>query len=165
MKRTAVLTWLVAVVIGVSSVASAQTSTAVTAKPLTESDIELLRKDVQSLKDELITKNMHFTNKEAAAFWPVYREYAKEQHKLGDIKYHVMVDYAQAMENMSDTKAAELTAKMFELDKSAVETRLKYWPKFQKVLAPKRAAKFYQIDRRLSLMIDLELASEAPIMD
>jgi hypothetical protein len=145
--------------------AFAQTQVTVTEKPLTDSDIALLRTDVQSVREDIISKTMQFTDQEAASFWPVYRQYAEEQHKIGDEKYQIILDYAKSYEGMSDAKAAELTSKMFELDRAIVAAREKYWPEFQKVLAPKRAAKFYQVDRRLSLMIDLELASEIPILE
>jgi hypothetical protein len=165
MKRVLILSLHMAALIGLSGMAIAQTQVTVTAKPLTESDIALLRQDVQSVKEAIITKNMQFTDQEAAGFWPIYRDYAKDQLEIGDTKYHIILDYAQSYDGMSDAKASELTARMIELDKAVVETRAKYLPRFQKVLAPKRVAKFYQVDRRLSLMIDLELASVIPILE
>jgi hypothetical protein len=41
--------------------------------------------------------------------------------------------------------------------------RQDYWPKFQKALGAKRAAKFYQVDNRLTLMVNLQLTSEIPL--
>lgn len=35
--------------------------------------------------------------------------------------------------------------------------RQEYWPKFEKALGAKRPAKFYQVDNRLSLLVNLQL--------
>jgi hypothetical protein len=164
MKKITILGLQMIVLAGLSGSATAQTVT-VTAKPLTDSDIALLRHDVQADKMQIITKTMQFTDAEAAAFWPVYRDYANEQQKLGDARYQLIKDYAQNYGQMTDDKAAELVGKADDLDKALLETRESYWPKFAKAISAKRAAKFYQVDKRLTLMIDLELSTEVPLLE
>ena len=174
MRKIMILGLQTIVLLGLASMAIAQTQAEETSKeteaavdvtPLSESDIALLRQDVQTRKMEIISDAMDFTDQEASAFWPAYRDYANEQQKLGDKKYQLIKDYAENYDQMDDAKAAELTSRMVELDKGALENRLEYLPKFQKVLGAKRAARFFQIDRRLSMMIDLQLASQIPIID
>jgi len=46
--------------------------------------IELLRSDVKTKKVAIVTEVMQFTNEEANAFWPVYKEYDLEMAKIGD---------------------------------------------------------------------------------
>ena len=65
-----------------SAVISAQTAE-VTSKRLTDSDIQLLRSDVQAGKNQIIADTMQFTDTESAAFWPVYRDYARDQQVIG----------------------------------------------------------------------------------
>lgn len=171
MKRILIIGLQIMVLLGLTGAAMAQeqsqsaTEITIEARPLTESDIELLRQDVQTQKMELITKAMNFTDKEASAFWPIYRDYANAQQKLGDKKYQLIKDYAENYDNMSNAKAAELTSRVMDLDKAAFENRVAYWPKFEKAIGAKRAAKFYQVDRRLSLMVDLELSTEIPVLE
>jgi Spy/CpxP family protein refolding chaperone len=165
MKRIMMIVGVqVAVLAGLSGLAVAQTQVTVEAKPLTDSDIALLRHDVQGQKMEIITKTMQFTDAEGAAFWPVYRNYVHDQNAVGDQEYQMIKDYAQNYGQMSDAKAAELAQKMFDLEQARHDNEVKYWPQFQKALTAKRAAKFYQVDRRLTLMIDLQIASEVPLM-
>lgn len=172
MKKAMIVGLELVVLVALAGLAGAQTeptpegtSVTVEAKPLSDSDIALLRQDIQSMKTELITKAMQFSDTEAAGFWPVYKEYANEQHKIGDAKYQIIKDYAENYDRMTDGKASDLSDRMFQLDKAVFETRTKFWPRFEKALGAKRAAKFYQVDRRLSLMIDLELASEIPVLE
>jgi hypothetical protein len=38
-------------------------------------------------------------------------------------------------------------------------------PIFEKVISPKKTALWYQIDRRLDLLINLQLAANIPVVD
>jgi hypothetical protein len=147
----------------VVTMASTQT-VEVKAKPLTDTDIQLLRSDVQSAKNEVIAHTMQFTDPESKAFWPLYRDYARDQQTIGDARYHVIKDYVESYGNMSDATANNLTQRSIDIESRLVALREQYWPKFEKALGAKRAAKFYQVDNRLTLMVNLQLASEIPLV-
>ena len=53
-----------------------------------------------------------------------------------------------------------------QLDRDAkvAAFRQKWFPEFQKVLPGKLATRFMQIDRRLSLVTQLQLASQIPVV-
>ena len=141
------------------------TTVVVVEKPLTDADIALLRKDVQAEKNEIITKTMQFSAAEAAAFWPVYSNYAAEQKAIADQRLAAIKDYAANYDSMNNAKAGGLSRKMLDIDKRTNDLKAKYLPLFEKAITQKRAAKFFQVDRRLSLMVDLQLASIIPILD
>jgi hypothetical protein len=136
----------------------------VTAKPLTDTDIQLLRSDVQSAKNDIIAHTMKFSDAESTAFWPVYRDYARDQQAIGDQRVQLIKDYAANFDSMNDDKAKELVQRTFTIDDQYLKLRKDYWPKFMKALGAKRAAKFYQVDNRLSEMINLELSSNIPLI-
>ena len=139
-------------------------TTEVTAKPLTDTDIQLLRSDVQSAKNDIIAHTMQFTDTESTAFWPVYRDYARDQQAIGDERVQLIKDYAANFDTMNNDKAKDLAERMMNIEKKTINLRESYWPKFVNVLGAKRAAKFYQVDYRLSLIINVKLASEIPII-
>lgn len=143
-------------------VATAQT-VEVKAKPITDTDIQLLRSDLQAAKNDVIAHTMQFTDTESAAFWPVYRDYAHDQQTIGDARLRVIMDYAQHYGNMNDATATDLTQRFIGAESKMLALRQDYWPKFQKALGAKRAAKFYQVDNRLTLMVNLQLTSEVPL--
>ena len=143
--------------------AVAQT-TEVTAKPLTDTDIQLLRSDVQNGKNKVIADTMKFTDAEANAFWPVYKDFSRDQQAIGDDRVKLIKDYAQNFDSMDDTKAKDMAQRLLSVDSRFVDLRKDYWPKFEKALGAKRAAKFYQVDNRLSLIVNLQLASEIPLV-
>jgi len=139
-------------------------TTEIVVKPLTDDDVKLIRQDVQSIKDDVIRDTMQFNNTEAAAFWPVYKQYAEEQHAIAEKRYGVIKDYAKSFDTMSDATASDLTQRMLQIEDDTQELRKKYYPKFQSAIGGKRAAKFFQVDNRLTLIVNLQLASEIPLV-
>jgi len=77
----------------------------------------------------------------------------------------VMKDYSTNYDKMTDELAEEYIKKSAEADRKFIELREKYVPKFEKVIAPKKAAMWYQIDRRLDLLINLQLTTLVPVVD
>ena len=150
-------------IVMLSVITSAQTA-AVTAKPLTDSDIQLIRSNVQADKNEIITHTMQFTDAESGAFWPVYRDYARDQQVIGDQRVQLIKDYALNYDSLDDTKAKDMVQRMINVEDKTLNLREDYWPKFMKALGAKRAAKFYQVDTRLSLIVTLQLTAEIPLI-
>ena len=137
---------------------------AVSVKPLTDSDIQLLRSDVQAGKNEIIADTMKFSDTESTAFWPVYRDYAHDQQVIGDERVQLVKDYALNYDSMDDTKARDMVQRMINIDDKTLNLREDYWPKFMKALGAKRAAKFYQVDNRLTLIVNVQLTSGIPLI-
>jgi hypothetical protein len=145
--------------------ASAQTApVTAAATPLTDSDIQLMRSDVQADKNEIILATMQFTDAESAAFTPVYRDYARDQAKIGDERLELIKDYAKNYDSLDDTKANDMFKRMTKIEGENSKLREDYWPKFMKALGAKRAAKFYQVDNRISLIINVQLTSAIPLI-
>ncbi len=135
-----------------------------TAKPLSDSDVQLLRSDVQAGKNEIITATMQFTDAESTAFWPIYRDYARDQQVIGDQRLALIKDYAANYDTLDDSKAGDMVQRMNSIDAKNLNLRESYWPKFMKALGAKRAAKFVQVDNRLSLIINLQLTAAIPLI-
>ena len=71
---------LVAGVVLCSASAFAQTAASGSStNQVTDQDIALMKQDISTAKMDVITHTMAFTEKEAAAFWPVYEQYATAQ--------------------------------------------------------------------------------------
>ncbi|MCK6621389.1 MAG: hypothetical protein L6Q94_12940 [Calditrichia bacterium] len=130
-----------------------------------DSFIELLRSDVSTQKKAIITEVMEFTETEAAAFWPVYRNYELDQDKLGDARVAMIKDYAENYETMIDAKAKELMDKAFKFREDRLKLQKKYFKEFSKILSPVKAAKWAMLENQITLLIDLQIASELPLAE
>jgi Spy/CpxP family protein refolding chaperone len=130
-----------------------------------DQDIQLLRKDLRSERKQIVAANVPLTDTQAQKFWPVYEDYTAEMVKINDTKVAVIKDYAANYQSLSDAQAENLIKKWTEADKALIDLRIKYIPIFEKVLPGKTAARFFQIDRRIGTMLDLQLASEIPLVE
>ena len=131
----------------------------------TEAYVELLRADVQAKRQEVIKEGMQLDEKQAAAFWPVYEEYAAQQKKLGDQKLAIIQDYAKDFMSMDDAKADELAQRVMALDDQRSALRKKYYEAMKKVLPTVLVVRFFQLDNQVQMLIDLQIASNLPIIE
>jgi hypothetical protein len=130
---------------------------------VTDADIALLRKDIRAMKLQVIGQNMSLSDVEAQKFWPIYNHYADELHDVNNAKYDLFKEYAETWSTMTDQDALIYVRRSMEVDAEAQALRLKYVPVMNKVLSGKKAATFFQLERRLCLMIDLQLFSQLPL--
>lgn len=135
-----------------------------TGRPVTEDDIAVLRQDVQTDKTEIITRNMNFTEEESKAFWPIYRDYAHEQQAIADQRVALIKDYAANYDKIDDAKAESFISRAQNLEKDSLELRTRYVPKFKKAIGARQTAKFYQVDSRLNLLTNVQLAGLLPMI-
>ena len=127
--------------------------------------IELLRQDLKTQKVAIITEAMDFTEVESNTFWPVYRKYDFELTKLGDENLAIIKDYAANYENMTNEKAKELMDRSIKYREDVLKLRKKYFKEFQKVLPAIKAARFMQVENQIGLLVDLQIASELPLVE
>jgi hypothetical protein len=129
-----------------------------------EKDLELLRRDMRSEKKKIIALNGPLTDVEATKFWVVYDQYAGAMTKHYDAFYSVIKDYAANQKTLTDAQALSMIKRWSDIQVQQAQTRQKFVPQFEKVLPGKKAAHFLQIDRRLYALMDLQIASEIPLV-
>jgi hypothetical protein len=152
---------MLSVLLGTSGVVA---QTATTDQTGTDTDIALLRSDVQAQRTDIVAHTMQFNDADAKNFWPLYREYANKEQLIGDQRVSAIKDYASQYDAMNDAQAEGLVDRMLKFDKSRTELRAEYYPKFKKAIGAKQAAKFLQVDNRLNLLVDLQIANAVPII-
>lgn len=127
-------------------------------------EIDLLRRDLRSQKKQIIAANVKLTDKEAEKFWPLYDQYTVETIKINDKRYALIQNYAQDYNKMTDQQAEEYVRGLVAVDQAFSQLRLTYWPKFRSVVSARTTALFFQLDRRITNLIDVQLASQIPVI-
>jgi hypothetical protein len=141
---------------------SAPASSSDAAKAAADLDIQMVRQDIRDHRKQIMAANLVLTPDEATKFWPVYDQYINETIKINDSRWDLMKDYATNYDKMSDDLAADYMKRSAAVDQQLIALREKYVPIFGKIVSPKKTALWYQIDRRLDLAINLQLASMVP---
>ena len=131
----------------------------------TEAYIQLLRSDLKTSKRTLIKESMQLADKQAEAFWPLYNQYDVEQSKLGDQKLALIQQYAANFLTMNDQKADELAHMAMDLEDQRLALRKKYYELMKKSLPAVIVTRFFQIENQIQLVVDLQIASNLPIIE
>jgi hypothetical protein len=129
-----------------------------------DEDMQLLKKDLKSQKKQIVAANMNLTDAEAEKFWPTYDHYAADLGKIYDTKLALVKEYSETYQGMSGEEAESYLRRRAAVEENVMQLRLRYLPEFRKVLSGRQTALFFQIDWRLDLMINLQLA-QAPMID
>ena len=123
-----------------------------------------MRSDIRARKVEVVTEAMQLTGQEAAAFWPIYREYELELSKIWDGRLALISTYAKRYETMTDAVAQELAERYFELETRTVRLHRDYFREIGDAVSPRTAFRFTQVENRLDLLISVQLASQLPLI-
>ena len=138
---------------------------AAAAQDPTDADIALFRKDLRSLRKQIIAANLELSDTEAEHFWPLFDKYTADLVAKQDGKYALLKQYAQNYTTMNSEDADNYIRGRAAIDQAITEVRLRYYPLFKNVLSGKTTALFFQIDWRLGLIMDLQLASQTPLIE
>jgi len=123
----------------------------------------LLRRDVGSMKKELIAGNLTLTDSESTRLWQVYEQYSAELSKVNDTRTTILKEYSQEYDTLTDDRADDLIRRWLATDIEQAKLRQQFAGIFRKVLPGKKAATFLQLERRISMMMDVQLTSELPL--
>ena len=135
-----------------------------TAHVISDQDLNLLRKDLRSKRKQLIAANLSLTDTEAAKFWPVYDQYVTELISINDKKFGLIQDYADNWGKLTNDQSLMFSRQWLDMDIAIAQLRQKYVPIVSKVLDGKKTATFFQLDRRIAMMIELQLSSQMPLV-
>jgi hypothetical protein len=131
-------------------------------QPSLDSTIALVRSNMQADRNTLITTGMNFSDKDGATFWPIYREYEYERSKLDDRRVAVIKEYTQKYPSLTDAEAKAMAEQMLQCDSDLAALKKKYYKRFNKVLPALIVTKFFQLERRVDLMMDMQVEASLP---
>ena len=127
-------------------------------------ELNMLRHDIRNQKQKLIAQNLPMSESEAIKFWAVYQKYSADLKDIDDERFSMLHTYAQTYRTMTNDDSLIFMRRWLELDEKAVLLSSRYLPQFKDALPGKKAATFFQLDERLTMMINLELSSQLPLL-
>lgn len=73
-----------------------------------DQQIALMRKDIRSMKRQIIAANLGLTDTEATKFWPVYEQYSADVEKINDTRIALIREYSEGYLTLTDEQADSL---------------------------------------------------------
>jgi hypothetical protein len=132
------------------------------AQPSIDSAMAVVRADIQADKATIVGQAMSLSDKDAATFWPIYRQYEYERSRLDDTREVVIKEYTEKYPNLTDAEAKAMADRMFECDSRLAALKRTYFKKFNKVLPALTVTKFFQLEHRIDLLTEMKVESSFP---
>lgn len=126
--------------------------------------IEMVRSMAALERRAVIAEQLQLTGEESTKFWPIYDDYAADKKRINDRLIKIITDYGANFENLSDELATSLVDDHMDVQSDLLKVRSKYLRKFNKVLAPKTLARFYQIENKLDAVTNVVMAQGIPLV-
>lgn len=126
--------------------------------------VEIVRSDLRTEKQAIVLANLGLSEEQSAIFTPLYDAYSSDMKAHWDKRIALIKDYAAKYETMDEESAKSLMAQSMKLETEAISIRDSHAKKMMKVLPATTTARWVQIERRLSQIMELQLADEIPLM-
>ena len=164
-KPVLALVVVVAALTGTASTAVQQAQPAAYTPTNIDEVLKAVRYDLQSQRADVMAKNLTLDASQAAKFWPLFDAYQKEQNVIMDGQLKDIQQYIENADKMDDATALALINAHLDRDAKMVALRQKWLGQFRDAVGAKVAARMLQIDRRLSLVQQIQFASKIPLIE
>jgi Spy/CpxP family protein refolding chaperone len=133
-------------------------------QPDAEKAVAQFRADVQAVRADVMAKALTLNAEQAAKFWPLYEQFQKEQNAIIDDQLKSIKKYADSFDKLTDAESLAYVKALLERDAKMHALRVKWLGTFQTVVPAGVAARAIQLDRRLGLVGQIQLASYIPLV-
>ena len=113
--------------------------------------------------DNLIGGVLDLSEEEAAAFWPLYREYSAAKGMLWEERIDVIAMFLTGYDTMGADIARGLLRASFDIDEKMLSLERAYAEKFDDVLPLNKVVRLFQAENKLETTMMMELAKDIPL--
>ena len=125
--------------------------------------IQFLRADLRKGRTQIMSDVMSLDATQAAAFWPIYKDFETAYTKIGDDIVALVKTYSENYDNLTNDVADQLATKLLDIEQNRNELKRVYYGKFKTALDPITATRFLQVENQLEKLMDLQISSQLPV--
>jgi len=126
--------------------------------------VQLTRSAIQAERQAILATNLELSEKESAIFWPLYEEYRNALESAVNTRVDLLNQYFASYETLTDQEATALLDKHLAWGKEVLKVQSTYAKKMSKELSGKTVARFFQIENKMDIIVEYELAGEIPLI-
>ena len=126
--------------------------------------IEGLKKDLGGTFKEIVKENLKLTEDEANKFWPLFDEYIAARSPIFEERVSITEEFMMNYYAMDDATAKDLIDKSMKSYQDIMDLRKDYLGKMFEVLPAPIVGKFFQIDNRVTAVVDVVRMSATPLV-
>ena len=128
-----------------------------------EAYIAFLRSDLRKSRAQIMSDVMDLDANQAAAFWPIYKDFEAKYTKIGDEIIALVTNYSEHYDSLTNETADQLATQLLNIEQKRNELKREYYGKFKNAVDAITAARFLQVENQLEKLIDLQIASQLPV--
>jgi hypothetical protein len=129
-----------------------------------ERAVRLTRSAIQAERQAILAANLELDAKESAVFWPLYQEYRKALESAINTRIDLLNRFFASYETLTDKEAIALLEKHIAWEQEVLKVRSTYAKKMSKALSGKTVARFFQIENKMDIIVEYEMAGEIPLI-
>ena len=146
-------------------VLAATTASSTAASPPTQEQvIERFREDILTQRADIMAKGLTLTAEQAAAFWPLFRQFQDEQEAISNGQIEATQAYSDRFDKLTDADALAYVNALLSRDDAMHDLRVKWLTRFQAVVPARIAARAIQLDRRLGQAMQVKVSAQIPLI-
>ena len=126
-------------------------------------DEQILLKQVMTDRKAVYANNLKLTDDESKKFWPVYDAYEAEVKKVNDRFLANLNRFVENYDTLSESDAAEVLKEKMAIEKEREALKQEYTRKVAKVLPPKKALRYAQIETRVETIVRSNVYTLIPL--
>jgi hypothetical protein len=126
--------------------------------------LDLVRSIYKTDRQAFVADSLQLTERESAAFWPLYRSYRADMENIGDGLVKLVLEYADQYPNVPEDSARRMLKQYLTLEKRLVAKRAWYLKRAGKTLPADKVLRWAQVESRMDLGLRLQLASTIPLV-
>jgi hypothetical protein len=126
--------------------------------------VELTRSAIQVERQAILAANLELDERESAVFWPLYEEYRNALEPAINTRVDLLNQYFASYETLTDDEAITLLNRHIAWEKEILKVRSTYAKKMSKALSGKTVARFIQIENKMDIIVEYEMAREIPLI-
>ena len=118
----------------------------------------------EDAREDAVSEAMNFSQAEAEAFWPLYRDYRAEMSALQRREVDLAFQMLAVFPDLSNQDADKMLDEWLSLGQARHEVKGRYIVRFRDILEPQRAARFIQMDNKLDAIVAFDAAQNLPLV-
>ena len=132
-------------------------------------DMQALRKAVQSDKKALVASTLKLTDAEAKKFWPLYDAYQRDLDMTNRRRVVAIEGLVASDRPLSDLYAKNLANELIAADEGEIKARRTLNNRLMRgvptrILPPKKAARYLQLEAKIRAVQAYDIASVIPLI-
>jgi len=128
-----------------------------------DEEADLQRQIALAQKKLTVSKNIQLTDKDKAAFWPVYDQYQEELFEVNQRVGKLIGHYARSYKTLSDVQAQSMLREYLDIREKQLKLKQSYVKKFEEVLPSNKVLRYYQVENKLEAIARFELSKRIPL--